>query len=156
MQWIKCAATAALVLASCSWSGDASAVMMASKGCVDTTIGGVTYESCTWDTYDDGGGGGGGGAHETGGGSGGGGGGGSFPSVSAPDSPTNPVKATCKSDTLAREDHAQQDAKYYNVMHPGSPLRAGYIVKVTYDDGGVEYWIASGMSAPLHPPRIMV
>lgn len=69
--------------------------------------------------------------------------------VNAPDMPNNPVKATCKSDGTTREDHAQQDAKYYNISHPNSPLRAGMIVTVSYDDGGTEEWVASGMSSPL-------
>lgn len=82
----------------------------------------------------------------TGGGNSGGGWGTSSGTV--PDAPDNPTPATCRSDALTREAHAQSDGRYLRVdRYPNVP-QTGSIWQVNFDDGGSEMYYWTGMSAP--------
>jgi hypothetical protein len=65
--------------------------------------------------------------------------------------PNNRTPATCQSDAMTREAHAQDDGRYVRAVWQatgrGYP-RAGQAFRVTFDDGGSEVYIWSGMSAP--------
>lgn len=80
------------------------------------------------------------------------GGGGSSGNVSvggdAPDNPENPQPATCNSSADVREAHAQEDGRFLRAeMFPQHPA-TGSVWRVTFDDGGTEVYVWSGMSAP--------
>lgn len=84
------------------------------------------------------------------GGNGGGGGSGGQHSVGGdvPDAPQNPSPATCNSAPEDREAHAQEDGRFLRTeLLPQAPA-PGSIWRVTYDDGGTEVYVWSGMSAP--------
>lgn len=73
------------------------------------------------------------------------------PVQQALNNPNNPVPATCSSDAMTREAHAQEDGRYVRAQWlatgRGVP-RAGQAFRVEFDDGGTEVYIWSGMSAP--------
>jgi hypothetical protein len=91
-------------------------------------------------------GGGSGCAGCTGGGNSGGGG---FATAgSVPDAPNNPVRATCRADSMIREAHAQEDGRYLRAQRYPNVPQTGSTWQVNFDDGGSEVYFWTGMSAP--------
>lgn len=66
--------------------------------------------------------------------------------VPVPNNPANPEYSTCTGDEQSRLHHAHRDvAPYTNYRFlSGRALRPRQLVRVTYDDGGTEVWLAVG------------